>query len=81
MDYRLQPTKSQIDILYSWYRWRLPTELAKEAVHWLRDHATRREVSTEISRVHDLYHGFQLDKDTCFDSPVWDKFKKEKGMD
>lgn len=77
MDYRLQPTDNQINTLYSWYRWRLPTQMAKDAVHWLKMHSTRKEVSKEIARVHELYHGFKLDKDTCFDSPIWDNYKKE----
>jgi len=66
-----EPTDSQMGTLYRWISWHMSTPEARDAVHWLKEHATRKEVSDEIKRVHDLYYGRKLDKDACFDSSIW----------
>ena len=71
----MKPTEPQLDLLYKWYRWRLPTDLARDAVKWLGEHATRKAVSAEIKRAHDLYYEHKLDKDTCFESSIWDGYR------
>ena len=49
--------------------------MARDAVKWLGEHATRNAVSAEIKRAHDLYYGHKLDKDTCFESPIWNGYR------
>ena len=73
-----KPTSNQLDLLYKWYQWRLPVDLARDAVKWLGEHSTKKAVSAEIARVHDLYYGFKLTKETCFDSPIWNNYKIKK---
>ena len=43
-----EPTYAQIETVYRWIEWHMPTQLASDAVHWLKEHATRKEVSDEI---------------------------------
>lgn len=75
MKHEDKPTDSQINTLYSWYRWRLPIDLARDAVKWLQNNATKQDVSKEIARVHDLYHDFGLNEESCFESPIWKGYK------
>jgi hypothetical protein len=69
-----KPTRSQLNVLYRWFVWNLPTSLAKESVNWLENNATKKEVSAEVARVHDLFQSHSLTKETCFDSPIWSGF-------
>lgn len=52
----------------------MPNGEASKAVHWLKEHATRKEVSDEIKRVHDLYYSHSLNKDECFNSSIWEDY-------
>lgn len=70
-----RPTYNQLNLLYKWYQWRIPTDLARDAVKWLENNATRKAVSEEIDRVHALYRDHTLNNDTCFAAPVWDGYK------
>lgn len=53
----------------------MPTKEASDAVHWLKEHATRREISDEIKRLYGLHHGRKLDKEECFNSSIWKDYK------
>lgn len=70
-----KPTDNQLRTLYGWYMWRLPGDLPRHAIKWLEEHATRQQVSTEMERAYKLYHSHTLDKNTCFDSPIWDGYR------
>lgn len=70
-----KPTDNQLGALYGWYKWRLPGDLARHAIKWLEEHATRQQVSVEMARARKLYHSHTLDKNTCFDSPIWDGYR------
>lgn len=70
-----KPTNSQLNLLYRWYKWRLPMALAIDMVKWLENNATKLSVSKEIARVHDLYHDHKLDEESCFDSAIWNGYK------
>lgn len=70
----MEPTDSQIGILYKWISWKLPREEAVAATHWIKNNATRKEVSAEVSRVHDLYYHNKLNKETLYDSDIWKGF-------
>ena len=69
-----EPTYSQIQTIYRWIEWHMPTQEARDAVNWLKEHATRREVAYEIKRLGDLYHSHKLDQEECFNSPIWDEY-------
>lgn len=72
-----EPTYNQIQTIYRWIQWHMPNQEARDAVHWLKEHATRKEVSDEIKRLHDLYYGHKLNKAGCFNSGVWEGFDLE----
>lgn len=72
-----EPTYSQIQTIYRWIGWHMSNEEASKAVHWLKEHATRKEVSDEIKRLHDLYYSHKLNKDECFKSSIWDDYDPE----
>ena len=73
-----EPTEPQIDVVYRWLYWNLPTEEARKAAMWLKEHATRREVSTEMTRLKKLYDQRALNKDTAFDSDIWLDYKEQE---
>ena len=76
-----EPTEAQIGTLYRWINWHMSTPEAQNAVKWLREHATRKEVSDEIKRVHDLYYSRKLNKESCFDSSVWEDYECNSDME
>lgn len=73
-----EPTYAQIQTLYRWIERHMSNDEASKATHWLKEHATRKEVSDEIKRVHDLYYGHKLNKEECFNSNVWSDYDLEK---
>lgn len=73
-----KPTKAQINALYSWFRWKMPTAEAKDALDWLEQNATRRQVSDEMKRVRELYLTRSLNRDDCFRGEVWREYFNSK---
>lgn len=72
-----KPTYAQLGLVYKWLSWRIPTETAQKATKWLENHANRYQTSLEIKRLKELYDGFRLNEETCFDSEIWKRFKLE----
>ena len=70
-----EPTYAQIETVYRWIQWHMKNNEASAACKWLKEHATRKEVSNEIKRLHDLYYSHKLDKAGCFNSEVWEGYK------
>lgn len=75
MEQKNKPTYAQIDTIFRWISWHLSDKEASFAVHWLREHASRRDVSKEMNRLYGLYHGHKLNKAECFNSGVWDGYE------
>lgn len=71
------PTYSQINCIYRWFSWNMPTALAQDAVHWLKEHKTSAEVYHEVGRIKKLYDEHKLTKETAFDSPIWEDYEKK----
>ena len=69
-----EPTYGQINTVYRWLSWGIPNAMASTAANWLRDHATRQEVSNEMKRMKVLFDKHALNQDTAFDSEVWEGF-------
>ena len=70
----MKPTEAQLGTLFRWFRWKMTSDKASKAMKWLENNATRKEVSDEMKRVHDLYHSNKLDEDKCFETPIWQGF-------
>ena len=72
-----EPTYSQVETIYRWIEWHMSNQEARDAVSWLKEHATRKEVSDEIKRLHDLYYTHKLSKADCFNSEIWEGYKRD----
>ncbi len=73
-----KPTKSQIDVLYNWFRWKMPTVEAKDALDWLEQNATRKQVSDEMGRIRNLYKSHSLNREDCFRGVIWQQYFNSK---
>lgn len=69
-----EPTEAQLNAIFMLIRWSVPTEAAKNAVLWLEERATRREVSDEMKRLRELDLKHDLSASTCFVGDIWDGF-------
>lgn len=73
-----EPTEAQLNAIFRWLNWEtpLPTDKARRAADWLRDNATRRDVSEEMQRMKKLKDRKNLSIDTCFEGEIWENFDK-----
>ena len=69
-----EPTYAQIETLNRWLEWKVADSERIKALQWLKEHATRKEVSDEMSRVRKLYYEHKLTKDECFNSNIWENY-------
>ena len=72
-----EPTEAQIGALHHLMRWKLSNAELIRAMNWLREHATRQDLSNELGRVRKLYIDHELTKERCFDSEVWEGYDYE----
>lgn len=72
------PTPAQIGAWANLVKWELPVDLINEACKFIEKSMTRKEISEELGRARELYMKRKLTKDSCFNSPVWDKFKAKQ---
>ena len=70
----MKPTEAQLGTLARWFRWHMTNDKRAKAINWLEENATRKQVSEEIARIHDLYHDRRLNEDNCFASDIWQGF-------
>lgn len=73
-----EPTEMQLGTIYSWIRWHMTDDEAREAVAWLEKTTTRREVSYEMKRIRDLKNKRLLNAAKCFEGDVWEGFEHER---
>ena len=71
-----EPTQAQLSGVYRLIEWTVPKETILEALEYLEEKATRREVSDEMGRLRSLYIDHKLDKSNVFASEIWEGFKK-----
>lgn len=77
MSWSDEPTEMQLGIIYDWLSWVLNKDLAKEATLWLKNSATRRDVSFEMKRLRDLKVKRLLTASNCFKSEIWEGFNHD----
>lgn len=70
-----KPTQNQLDAIAYWFKWILYSKETAQATKWLGEHANRREVSTEMQRLRELYQTKRLDNINCYEAPIWDGFE------
>lgn len=74
MTWKDKPTYAQIETMHRLIEWQMTSAEAVDAVRWVRDHATRKEVCDEIGRLLTLRKAHKLDKAECFNSVIWDGY-------
>ena len=79
MSWTDKPTDSQLETIYQWFRWVMPTAKASDSVKWLGDHANRKQVSDEMTRIRDLKKSRNLSHERCFESDIWGDYLFKEG--
>lgn len=72
-----KPTDAQLTGYYTIIKWSIPSDLARKAVIWLENCATRRDVSLEMDRIHPLAKTHRLNASNCFIGEIWKGFLDE----
>ena len=72
-----EPTLDQLAAVGRLIQWQVDNPTQVLAMQWLKNHATRREVSFELKRLRDLYIDHKLNKDNVFASDIWEGFLDE----
>ena len=72
-----EPTDAQLNAIFTTIRWTVATPVAQEAVKWLTERATRREVSAELKRLKELNQTRNLSALNCFEGEIWEGFEHE----
>lgn len=71
MAWQDKPTEAQLNTLFHWIRWEMPSAEASEAIKWLEENTTRKQVSDEMNRIHDLKEARKLNREECFKGEIW----------
>lgn len=69
-----EPTEAQLGTVFSWLKWKVDRDTASKAVEFLENSATRRDVSTEMTRLKALKDKGLLNASNCFESDIWEGF-------
>lgn len=69
-----KPTEAQLERLYQWFKWEMPTPKARDCLKWLESNADRRQVSDEMKRIRQLKLSHNLNHEKCFSSKIWDSY-------
>lgn len=72
--HRKKPTYAQIECIYRWLKWNMPTAKAVAATDYLERTASRVEVSQEMNRLKKLKDNKNLNVETAFKSKIWEGF-------
>lgn len=75
-----KPTYGQIQAIYRWLEWNMPTPEARRAVKWLENNANRGQVSKEMTRIKKLFDTRTLDM-SVFDGEIWKEYPKGADAD
>lgn len=69
-----KPTDAQLERLYQWFKWEMPTPKARDAIKWIGKNASRQQVSVEMARIRELKLGHNLNHESCFASEIWNDY-------
>lgn len=69
-----EPSEAQINALLNLVRWEISREELPRIVDYLRNNATRKELSNELGRLRRLKIDRKLNRDNAFESEIWDKY-------
>ena len=66
-----EPSDAQINALLNMIRWEISNEEIPRINAYLKERATRREVSDELGRLRELKMSRKMNPDTAFASEIW----------
>lgn len=69
------PTYNQIQLIFRWFDWCMPTAEASDATHWAEKNRTKQQTSMEIDRLMKLRDEHKLTREMCFGSKYWADYK------
>lgn len=73
-----KPTDAQINALWNLIQWQMPRAEAKDALDWLEENATRKQVSGELGRIRELALARSLNREKCFSGEIWQEYFNSK---
>lgn len=76
-----KPTEAQLNAIWTWIRWEMPSAEASDALAWLKENATRKQVSEEMNRIHELHENRRLNREECFKGEVWQEYFNSVGKE
>lgn len=74
-----KPSEAQLNKVYYWIRWEMPTAEAVDAVKWLGENANRKTISDEMNRLHDMKQHKTLNRESIFKGDIWRGYFNNKG--
>ena len=66
-----EPSDAQINALLNMIRWEISNKEIPHINAYLKERATRREVSDELKRLRELKMSRKMNPDTAFASEIW----------
>ena len=70
-----EPTDNQINALFNLVRWEISREEMPKMEAYLKEHATRRELSNELGRLRDLKIERKMNRDVAFAGDIWSGYE------
>lgn len=70
-----EPTDNQINALFNLVRWEISREEMPKMEAYLKEHATRRELSNELGRLRDLKIERKMNRDVAFAGDIWSEYE------
>lgn len=70
-----EPTDAQINAALNLMRWEISNDEIPKIEAYLKEHATRRELSNELGRLRDLKIDRKMSRDTAFGSEIWANYE------
>lgn len=70
-----EPSDAQINALLNMIRWEISNEEIPRINAYLKERATRREVSDELRRLRELKMSRKMNPDTAFASDIWSDYE------
>lgn len=70
-----KPTRAQLSYIRQWGNWVIPSQELSDALAYLENNCTRKQVSTEMGRIRLLHGSRKLTKQNFYDADIWKNFK------
>lgn len=72
-----EPTDTQIDAVLRMLKWQIREDERTKIADYLKDHCTRRDISSEMGRLRNLAIEKGINHKTAFESEIWEDYKRD----